>query len=68
MSSRKYNKLNPKVGKTDIHLRLLQINLSVLDPMVDACISKVLIATLCVCGCTKLLQVCRLFVTLWTAV
>lgn len=66
MSSSKYNKLNPKAGKTDIHLRLLQINLSVLDPMVDACISRVLIA--CVCGCTKLLQSCRLFVTLWTAV
>ena len=48
MSSRKHNTLNPKAGKTDIHLRLLQINLCVLDPMLDACISRVLIACLCV--------------------
>ena len=67
MSSRKHNKLNPKAGKTDKHLRLLQINLCVLDPRVDACISRVLIACMCVCGHAKLLQSCQLFVTLWTA-
>ena len=48
MSSRKHNTLNPKAGKTDIHLRLLQINLCVLDPMLDACTSRVLIACVCV--------------------
>ena len=65
MSTRKHNTLNPKAGKTDIHLRLLQINVCVLDPMVAAYNEQ---GSYCmpVCGHTNFLQLCRLLVTLWT--
>ena len=65
MSTRKHNTLNPKAGKTDIHLRLLQINVCVLDPRVAAYNEQ---GSYCmpVCGHTNFLQLCRLLVTLWT--